>query len=451
MTDDFSSIAQPPGLSGAPLFSGPSNNTLNGFWDNPFAANQFDLGQFADTTTPPEFLGQLPSFTDLDHYNTGVFGTDLSLLPDLQGGRPAGDDVFNAASALYHNANGLAPPTFPNDAFQSFPAIQDNFNPLSDQLGRPDLGRQLSNTSNVSNRYHTPVIGPTPTLLQQNPHLASDNNIGNSAPFEALYQYGMPASRPWPRPQTLAFGSDQHFSHMNFIPPAGETEEGATREMLRSLHAFEPTTATNTQPNTQPTSPELTRQPQKNLPQMTTFQSMGTTQMPLTTRHQDKPDAEEEPEEARPRKRRKSGKVKIEPDIEAHANILSTNVSSKPTSQPRSRKSKDHQPAASPTSPQSARQNRRQSSTTSNTNRPGRPTRENLTEQQKKDNHIRSEKKRRDLITQGFIDLGRLVPELRHGGLSKSNMLTEAAEFLQGLKRGNDALRRKIADIEEGK
>lgn len=62
-----------------------------------------------------------------------------------------------------------------------------------------------------------------------------------------------------------------------------------------------------------------------------------------------------------------------------------------------------------------------------------KPQRENLTEEQKRNNHILSEQKRRNLIKRGFDDLHDLVPEIRNGGLSKSGVLTEAANFLQQL------------------
>jgi hypothetical protein len=60
-----------------------------------------------------------------------------------------------------------------------------------------------------------------------------------------------------------------------------------------------------------------------------------------------------------------------------------------------------------------------------------KPQRENLSEEQKRSNHILSEQKRRNLIKRGFDDLHDLVPEIRNGGLSKSGVLTEAANFLQ--------------------
>jgi hypothetical protein len=64
--------------------------------------------------------------------------------------------------------------------------------------------------------------------------------------------------------------------------------------------------------------------------------------------------------------------------------------------------------------------------------------RENLSDEQKRSNHILSEQKRRNLIKRGFDDLHDLVPEIRNGGLSKSSVLTEAANFLDMLIEEND-------------
>lgn len=65
--------------------------------------------------------------------------------------------------------------------------------------------------------------------------------------------------------------------------------------------------------------------------------------------------------------------------------------------------------------------------------------RENLTEEQKRSNHILSEQKRRNLIKRGFDDLHDLVPEIRNGGLSKSSVLMEAGNFLEKLIQDNNS------------
>ncbi|KAF2130810.1 hypothetical protein P153DRAFT_365456 [Dothidotthia symphoricarpi CBS 119687] len=73
--------------------------------------------------------------------------------------------------------------------------------------------------------------------------------------------------------------------------------------------------------------------------------------------------------------------------------------------------------------------------------------RENLTEEQKRSNHILSEQKRRNLIKRGFDDLHDLVPEIRNGGLSKSSVLTEAANFLEKLIQENASFRQLTGDV----
>lgn len=77
-----------------------------------------------------------------------------------------------------------------------------------------------------------------------------------------------------------------------------------------------------------------------------------------------------------------------------------------------------------------------------------KPIRENLTEEQKRENHIKSEQKRRTLIREGFEDLNELVPGLQGGGFSKSAVLAQAADWLEELIRGNEKLRAKILLME---
>ncbi|TVY51106.1 hypothetical protein LCER1_G005867 [Lachnellula cervina] len=74
--------------------------------------------------------------------------------------------------------------------------------------------------------------------------------------------------------------------------------------------------------------------------------------------------------------------------------------------------------------------------------------RENLTEDQKRENHIRSEQKRRTLIREGFEDLGELVPGLRGGGFSKSAVLIMSADWLEDLIEGNQVLRERLDELE---
>lgn len=77
-----------------------------------------------------------------------------------------------------------------------------------------------------------------------------------------------------------------------------------------------------------------------------------------------------------------------------------------------------------------------------------KPARENLTEEQKRENHIKSEQKRRTLIREGFEDLNNLVPGLRGGGFSKSAVLIMSADWLENLLQGNEVLRQRLASMQ---
>ncbi|KAF1962840.1 hypothetical protein CC80DRAFT_98763 [Byssothecium circinans] len=70
--------------------------------------------------------------------------------------------------------------------------------------------------------------------------------------------------------------------------------------------------------------------------------------------------------------------------------------------------------------------------------------RENLSDEQKRSNHILSEQKRRNLIKRGFDDLHDMVPEIRNGGLSKSGVLMEAGNFLDGLIDNNKLIQEML-------
>lgn len=96
-----------------------------------------------------------------------------------------------------------------------------------------------------------------------------------------------------------------------------------------------------------------------------------------------------------------------------------------------------------------ARKNRpRSSEPSSKPKKKAGQKRDNLTEAQKRENHIHSEQKRRNLIRQGFEELCGLVPELKAGGYSKSAVLVHAANYLDDLKKGNARLRIYLQQLE---
>lgn len=67
-----------------------------------------------------------------------------------------------------------------------------------------------------------------------------------------------------------------------------------------------------------------------------------------------------------------------------------------------------------------------------------------MTEEQKRENHIKSEQKRRNIIKDGYKNLNDLVPNLKQGGFSKSATLTETVRELETLQAANETSRLRI-------
>ena len=80
--------------------------------------------------------------------------------------------------------------------------------------------------------------------------------------------------------------------------------------------------------------------------------------------------------------------------------------------------------------------------------RRGKPHKELLTEEEKRNNHIASEQKRRSMIRSGFKDLTEIVPTLKNINNSKSTVLFKAVDYIKYLDKRNRNLREKIKNLE---
>lgn len=63
--------------------------------------------------------------------------------------------------------------------------------------------------------------------------------------------------------------------------------------------------------------------------------------------------------------------------------------------------------------------------------------------------HCRTEKKRREIITQGYQDISSIVPALAKHHYTRKYILDEAAKFIKSLTEGNDLLRRQLDAMKE--
>lgn len=262
-----------------------------------------------------------------------------------------------------------------------------------------------------------------------------------------------------PHQQGLQWGTDESFAQKQFIPrSAKETSEALLNIHLKSMECLAPNHSTGL---TRPSSPTI-----------------ESTVTPLNVKTQsglfEEDDAYQNRETEIPPLKRRKGKIITSeesgnlPDVELAAVYNGTAGGGdedgaehpKNKKPPRKRKAKailnGKPPLQSPDSPPSSLQNtagtnkeaggvagpaptkRRRSAAAS------KAPRENLSEEQKRENHIRSEQKRRTLIKTGFDDLCILVPGLQGGNLSKSLVLTTAVTWLTELLEGNKRLESQL-------
>ena len=219
----------------------------------------------------------------------------------------------------------------------------------------------------------------------------------------------------------IRWGSDAGFGNaQGFVPPP--SQESVAANERAHMHAVEQAFSLTTA--TVPSSADTTRasSPIRTLDRRTT-EAIG------QNHHED--------EDSRPRKRRKSRYKEEEDDDDDDMPSTSNTKNAK------KRKPSKKGSISSPAADSEGGHKRRKSAVPV-----PKPTRENLTEDQKRENHIKSEQKRRTLIREGFEDLNELVPGLRGGGFSKSAILIMAADWLEELMQGNQVLQARLDQLE---
>ena len=237
----------------------------------------------------------------------------------------------------------------------------------------------------------------------------------------------------------LVYGSDNNFGAFGFVPPPGQkTEKQIQEALLGTLQGLEPQ---NSATNTQPSSP-VSQKPKRHMD--TTSGGMQT--LPTTssgTRNHDDKAQVRLPEVTRPTKRQKSqakssslrgeqAEVETEPGE-------SNNLRSVWRRRPSASRCKTKSRLDSTSLPQTKRQPSHLDS--------HKPGRKNLSEAQKRENHIQSEKKRRDLIRLGYSQLSELVPTARGAGFTNRDVLDHSVEWLISLMTGNERLELQLAAL----
>ncbi|KAL7795243.1 hypothetical protein V8C37DRAFT_48274 [Trichoderma ceciliae] len=417
----------PEPAPGAPLLSETDSKFLSDFFDD-MTANQYNTPSFGEGLNyeawfdlPPQLMGTATSYgsqpaTPLGHesqlnfangsHNSHGAMPGSHLMPPPPPPPPSqptsyqqhpSDDVLNAAATLMQNGSGLRGAPKNNDPSTPRRSIGPPVGHLRHQALEEfrEESRRGMLQSEVDNTFTEWMWG------------SKERQNSASRAISVDYQWG----------------SDSNFNlAQGYTPEANkETVETMQQEQLKCLECLEPSQSAAT---TRPSSPTNSQ---------STF-SVGL--------HRDISESAERPDDgdAPPRKRRKSKIKKDNADEDEDEGISGI----KPAAAKRRKAKGDRNGSiSSPPMEVGAAGKRRKSNVNGI-----KPPRENLSEEQKRENHIRSEQKRRTLIKEGFDDLCDIVPGLKGGGFSKSTMLTMTGEWLEELLVGNRELAAQLAALE---
>jgi len=361
------------------------------------------------TELPPTFMGTSSSFgqqpqVGAQHLLDANFGHGLNLhMPNARSPIPtsAASDILAAASYLHDPPNGHSQPTRQGISFSTH--------------GLPPVTSTNGHRQQVPSMYtHTPPRPDTETSEPFKDSFYTDMVFGAEQQVAATgRQISIMNSKT-----DLRWGSDEAFgSPQGFVTPASQKKEVEAMKLhhIKAMQGVFHELPSNSD-DIGPSSPPLRR--------------LNTDQQRSGS---DGDHQEEDNNDSRARKRRKN-KIPIEDDDE------DSPVSA---SHKNAKRKKLGQNNDASTPPNELGHKRRKSSAAA-----AKATRENLTEDQKRENHIKSEQKRRTLIREGFEDLGELVPGLRGGGFSKSAVLIMSADWLEDLLQGNEALKKRLDQMQ---
>lgn len=446
--------------NGPPTASSNSNAAPFGYninfdkYEQPDPAAPEPTGPSLLNTTETEFLEQFVDQVGSNNWEGSNFFMEKPPQTNGDGGGIFGlgaeipPDILGFSSSIPHEPIGIFPGQR-NETFGSFPftseedilaataLMQNGHGHVSrSSAGSGNTQVQFESTNslgNVSSDDHPPFYPPfneTPQISFQDMH---------PPPPKPLYGHSMPeyaqnmAFSPFPAQPInyrrnvieLQYGSDSGFVGNGYVPPPGqETIRDVEQKKMQDMECLEPQSSAN---NTRPPSPHLLLKRQPPIKENGARAFKKSEQLAIY----DSP-------EPRPKKRRKS---RARGEEEADEAEDDDELESPRKAKGRKLKAANQDLGDLPeeTLPEVSTDNNRRSIS-------GGP-RENLSEAQKRNNHIISEQKRRTLIKVGFEDMCNIVPDLRVGGYSKSAMLSQAADWLEDMLRGNEELKSMITTL----
>ena len=300
-------------------------------------------------------------------------------------------------------------------------------------LGTHQVYEPIYDTSSMSAFDHMPSIVQNSSYLFPTPPVSThvptffDSNSDLNGPLQT--------SRAVQTPQRLQFGSDARFEGPGFMaPPEQETEEALVRRRIDHLECLKPVPSPA---STHPPSPMA----QKRKPSQTQYpDKQASSYHRLPNQNLGPPQVFDDFEEPAPTPKRKR-KAALDDDLDYDGAAAPARTQSKRTKISAGKTSTPIRQTASTSNADSSKQ--RQASI--------KNSRQVLSEEQKKTNHILSEQKRRDLIRRGYEGIQVLVPALKNTKTSKGGMLESAANWLDDIMRSNDVLRQQLTNMKSSR
>ena len=293
-----------------------------------------------------------------------------------------------------------------------------------DYISRPF--ESLENIRDATQEHHQPhqsSVAPSPGLHgSHHPTSPGANFIQTSEVIDRMFGVMTHSSvihTGFTTPRVFPYGSDSGFREAGFISPAiQEATSKRQRTMLETMSCLKPSDSAE---NTRPSSPTIKRRKLSEDVEGTNQEINSTLGSAAVGDNF----------------RRRRAKVKADEASRSDVDQLPSDM----------KKGKQ-----SSTKKIRVGKKRSVDSLSSGSGRPrsgGRKgPRQNLTDEQKKQNHIESEQRRRDAIRDAYERLTEIVPSLRIETASRSIRVDRAVEWLEELLEGNEELKRRLSAVQ---
>lgn len=454
----YTVLSPGPDLSharGQPILDNFSQSHLNNFFDSPDHTSILQNPSLADYTSqdltydqsstwwtdpsssflpsyPQQSNGDVPTMSE---YSTRTQDTDRPESATHQPTRPlfselgidanAPEDVVQAAMKLYqYQSQSQRQPMLPQSL--SRPALTTHTS-FTTPSASASSQRRASDNAHLPGPNSSRAYSAMQYSQHTDPHLLRHST-------DALSAYSPPSAHHYSAAQPYQFGSDALFGTNGYGGTYQNATEQSHMKFIQGITRYPDQSGAASAASSLPQSPVAFRHETHSYSQQDHSQSVKQEASldPSTTHY--------------PVKRRRtmsSAAVKDNGQYAPYPVAFVPETQSSP---------EGDDAASSESSPESADDNtpvnprkRRKSSSAAQV-KANTAVRKNLTEDQKRENHIRSEQKRRNIIRDGYKNLNELVPNLKQGGFSKSATLTETVRELETLQAAKSVLLRRIME-----